>query len=180
MNKNVIILNGSGGTGKGEFVKALKKHRRVLVISSVDEIKKVAEMLGWDGGKTEKDRKLLSDLLLMSTAYNDRPFKYICEYIDYFLYHTDNFDILSIDIRDIFQIKKVVDNFYVTTILMRNGRVQPIVSNEADANVENYDYDYILENNGTLEDLEFEAVKFVYKLENNELINYELFKVIYE
>ena len=52
-------------------------------------------------------------------------------------------------------------SFGVETILMRNPRVNKIESNHADANVEQYRYDYIIENNGSLEQLDSTIDVFV-------------------
>ena len=81
MNKQVFIINGSGGVGKDTFVDLVDhnlshKYRYLTMnFSSVDKVKKVAEIIGWDVySKTEKDRKFLSDLKLLCTEYNDMPF----------------------------------------------------------------------------------------------------------
>ena len=39
-------------------------------------------------------------------------------------------------------------------MFIQNDNVPAITSNAADANVENYDYDYTIQNNGTLEEYE--------------------------
>lgn len=53
-------------------------------ISSVDKIKEAAKVLGWDGGKTEEDRKFLSDLKLLSTGYNNYLYEYIRTNVEQF------------------------------------------------------------------------------------------------
>ena len=68
------------------------------------------------------------------------------------------------------EIQKLVDIFpHIKTILITNKNVPNITSNDADAGVFNYKYDYYIENNGTLDDLKDTALSFInqfYK-ENN-------------
>lgn len=59
------------------------------------------------------------------------------------------------------EISRAVETFGAETILIRNPGVRKIVSNHADANVERYKYDYIIENDGTLEQLERVAKLFI-------------------
>lgn len=77
MNKQIFVINGSGGVGKDTFVELvsvelndkLKRFHTVVNFSSVDKVKEIAREIGWDGRKTEKDRKFLSDLKSL-TIYN--------------------------------------------------------------------------------------------------------------
>ena len=78
MKKEVIIINGTGGSGKDTFVKFCSKFAKVTNISSVDKVKEAANILvGWNGEKDEKSRKLLVDLKKLSIDYNDAPTNYI-------------------------------------------------------------------------------------------------------
>ena len=63
MKKQVFIINGSGGVGKDTFVELVSENflLPVMNFSSVDKVKEVARIIGWTGGKSEKDRKFLSD-----------------------------------------------------------------------------------------------------------------------
>lgn len=87
MNKHIFIINGSGGVGKDTFCNLVDEvsNGQVYSYSSVNLVKKVAEMCGWNGAKEEHDRKFLSDLKDLLTKYNDAPFKNTCEVIDKFL-----------------------------------------------------------------------------------------------
>ena len=44
----------------------------------------------------------------------------------------------------------------------QNGEDEEILSNEADANVENYEYDYYITNNGTIEEFDQNIMNFYY------------------
>ena len=80
MKKRIVIINGVGGSGKDTFVELCAKHANVINISSVDKVKEAAKVLvGWNGEKDEKSRKLLVDLKKISIEYNDYPTAYILE-----------------------------------------------------------------------------------------------------
>ena len=165
MIKKVFILNGVGTSGKGVFVDYISKYISTLKYSIVDLPKEAAKVLGWDGGKTEKDRRFLSDIMDLSTEYNDAPFKDVLSLVTDFKNNEDftEYEVLIIDMRDPKDIARAVETFGAKTILIRNPKVRKIESNHADREVENYEYDYIIENNGTLEQLDSIARVFVDK-----------------
>lgn len=158
--KEIIVINGSGGVGKDTFVEFCKKYCKVKNISSVDKVKEAAKVLtGWDGTKDEKSRKLLVDLKQLGIEYNDAPFKYITESAEEFE-KTDE-ELMFIHIREIAEIEKVRKNIKAKTLLVTNINVPIITSNESDKNVMNYQYDYYIKNDGTLEELDDIAERFV-------------------
>lgn len=161
--KEIIIINGSGGVGKDTFVEFCEKYCKVKNISSVDKVKEAARVLtGWNGTKDDKSRKLLVDLKQLGIEYNDAPFKYIVESSEEF--KSSDEDLMFLHIREISEIEKVRIATKAKTMLVTNKNVPLITSNESDKNVMNYQYDYYIRNDGTLEDLENTAQKFVEKL----------------
>lgn len=181
MNKQVFIINGTGGSGKDTFVSIVKEQLKdiiddsdVLNYSSVTKVKQIATHCGWHGGKSEKDRKFLSDLKLLLTDYNNLPLEDMKKEYRYFMlphvYPYEN-SLLFFHIREPEEIDKAVKEFNATTVLVKRNSVKHIISNVADANVYNYDYDIVIKNNGTLEGLEEKAAQFV-----NDYINGELKK----
>lgn len=165
--KRICVLNGSGGVGKNTFAELCAKTHGVEQISSVDEVKKIARLMGWNGEKDEASRRMLSDLKDLMTNWGDLPLKYILKEIDIFLHESIDArnSILFIDIREPIEIEQLIktvsQNYKVTTVLIRNNNVKKITSNHADNNVENYNYDYIIENNECLKMLEESAIEFV-------------------
>ena len=159
--KKTYILNGVGTSGKGTFVEFVGKYIPTYKYSIVDLPKEAAKVLGWDGGKTEKDRKFLSDIVDLSTDYNDCPFQDVLSVVADFKNNLIEDEVLFIDMRDPKDIARAVETFGAETILIRNPNVEKIESNHADANVEDYNYDYIIENDGTLEQLDAMAKVFV-------------------
>jgi hypothetical protein len=54
MTKQVFIINGSGGCGKDTFISFVSDIACVTNFSSVDKVKEIARIIGWDGEKTER------------------------------------------------------------------------------------------------------------------------------
>lgn len=162
MLKKVYILNGHGTVGKGEFAKAISKYISIYKYSSIDLVKDMLEFAGIPKEpKTEEKRLLYSDTKDRLTKYDDIPFKDITSIVTDFKNNKIEAEVLLIDIREPEEIARAVKTFGAETILVRNPNAIKIESNHADRDVENYEYDYIIENNGTLEQLERVAKLFV-------------------
>lgn len=165
-NKTIVIINGSGGVGKDTFVHLVDLIIPTILVSSVDKVKEAASILGWDGVKNESNRKFLSDLKLLSTDCNDHPYNYIKEKIAEFKSKENKDCILFIMIREPEEIERIKKDFGAKSLLITNDRVKKIVSNMADANVDNVKYDYVINNNGTYNDLKKSARVFLCRLIN--------------
>lgn len=169
MNKQVFIINGSGGVGKDSFVEEVRNQADISTkvdnYSSVSKVKEVAKIIGWNGAKTEKDRKFLSDLKLLTTEYNDMPLNDMKRFANSVM--NDDVDIskiLFLHIREPEEIAKAVNEFKeynAKTILVKRDSVKHITSNMADENVYNYNYNIVINNNGTIEDLKEKAKCFL-------------------
>lgn len=153
--KKVFITNGSAENGKDTFAELLSKYISVFKYSSIDLVKEMFEVVGVSkDNKTEKKRKLWSDGKDLLTEYDDIPFKDIASIVTDFKNNKIETEVLLIDIREPKEIARAIEAFDAEAILVRNPNVRKIKSNHADANVENYEYDYIIENDGTLEQLD--------------------------
>lgn len=164
--KQIIIINGTGGSGKDTFAEFCSKYGKVMNFSSIDKVKEIARLIGWDGQKTEKDRKFLSDLKRLTTDYNDMAFNSITEAVAQF--ENSNDEILFIHIREPEEIQRAASVFNAKTLLVKRAGLSNIQTNYSDANVDNYPYDYIIENT-TLEELNNTALHFVSEIKNNKL-----------
>ena len=158
--KKIYIVNGKPRAGKDTFAELLGKHCRVFKYSSVDKVKQIAAKCGWDGGKDDKDRKFLADLKRITTEFNDMSYDDVAEKVAYFL-KTDFFDVMLIDIREPEEIERAIEGYGAEAININNVNVPMVTSNELDANVNNFVYDYIIANDGTLDDFA-ETVKDFY------------------
>lgn len=162
--KKIVIINGTGGCGKDTFVDICSKYKKVYNFSSIDSVKEIARIIGWNGSKSDKDRKFLSDLKKLTTDYNDFAFNSIKDAIN--IFNKSNDELMFIHIREPEEIKKVVDKFKVKTLLIKRQNQELIETNSSDANVDDYNYDYIIINT-TLDEYENKAVNFIKELEND-------------
>lgn len=161
MNKYIFVTNGMARSGKDTFAALMNEFVPTKKYSSIDYIKEIAKLCGWNGQKNEKSRKFLSDLKVLTSQYNDLPFKMIQKQIDGFN-KDEKYNVLLIDIREPEEIRKLCDKYKdVKTILIKRNSVKTITSNMADAGVFNYNYDFVIENNGTLNELKSVVKKFV-------------------
>lgn len=153
MNKQIFIINGSGGVGKSTFCRMVEESLPLFVdkfdgvrimpvktISSVDQIKEIAEFVGWNAKfKTEKDRKFLSDLKDLCSEYSDFSFNYMAIQVESF--RESNKYVLFIHSREPKEIERVKQAFDAKTILIKRDNVKHITSNKSDREVFDYDYD---------------------------------------
>ena len=156
MKKVAIVINGAGGVGKDTLCDLAAKHFKVRNISSVDPIKDIAKMCGWDGTKDDRARKFLSDLKKLTVDYNDFPTAWAsARYREFLL---SEYEILFVHIREADEIAKFVKatDGAAKTLLIRGGdrMKKSSYGNVSDDLVENYNYDYYFVNDKTLEQAE--------------------------
>lgn len=160
--KKIFITNGSATNGKDTFAKMMGDYISTYKYSSIDLVKDMLEFAGIPKEpKTEEKRLLYSDTKDRLTKYDDIPFKDITSIVADFKNNKIESEVLLIDIREPEEIARAVKTFGAETILVRNPNAIKIESNHADRDVENYEYDYIIENDGTLEQLEMVAKLFI-------------------
>lgn len=165
--KIIIIINGKGLAGKDSICNIVAKYYPSKIVSSISPILPIAKLGGWLGEKDDKSRKLLSDLKKIFTDYNELPLKYLIDETKMFL--QDNNTIMFVHIRESFEIDKFVDyvkssNFICKTLLVQRNN-KKIFGNISDDLVEDYNYDYIFENNSNdIFTLEKDVVPFINKI----------------
>lgn len=173
LDKQIFIINGSGGVGKDTFVEMVsvelndifKRFHTVINFSSIDRVKEIAKEIGWDGKKTEKNRKFLSDLKYLTKKYCDMPFESMRNKVNEFM-KNENSVVLFLHIREPEEIARAVKEFDAKTVLVVRDSVEHIISNMSDENVFNYNYDFIIDNSGTKEELNNSVKKFVQEVIN--------------
>lgn len=159
LNTNIVIINGSGGVGKDTFINFIQKNYTigtVVNVSTIDCVKAAASNLGWDGIKDEKGRKFLSELKYFANKYYPISVNTVREAIQ----NNPRASVIFVHCREPKEIDKIKEEFDIKTILVKSDRVE-IPENYSDQSVENYEYDYIVDNNGTLYDLEKVAKRFI-------------------
>lgn len=185
--KHIVIINGFH-SGKDTFVKYCKKYAECDNYSYVDKTRELLSHshIGYkDTMKDDKDRKLLATVNNALEEWDNIPLKSVYDKCFCFICLGNKNKVLFIHIRNIDIIQKLIgllhnmDNssiilkycfpkdFKITTLLVRrnNGLTAPT---KEDADVENYNYDYYIDNNGTLDELELKAKDFIEKLRKEE------------
>lgn len=155
-----VIINGYPTSGKDTFVDLCGKYATCRHCSSVDPAKEALETLGWNGShKTPEIRAAISHLKDLSSRLFDGPVQYVLKEKQFFENYTE-VEFLFVDAREPAELKRYKEEYGAITLFIDRKVTEPI-SNHADANVENFQYDYIVNNNGTLDELLQEAKKFV-------------------
>lgn len=165
----IVAINGAPGSGKTTFEEIIKKKLNHYCISrsSIDKVKEIATICGWDGTKNLRNRKFLSDLKDLLTEYNDLPFNDILNTKRLMEDEFNSYDLtgkalLLTDIREPKELARARDELKAITVVIRNNKAESeATSNHADSEVLNFDYDYCIYNNGTLEDLELRTEEFL-------------------
>lgn len=170
----VIIVNGAAKNGKDNFVKFFINNYDFKAVnwSTIDKVKEIAKKnFGWDNKKTNEARKFLSEIKRVWGEYNNGPFNYMTNKIDNHFKKLNkknkNNIIYFIHCREPYEIQKFKDKYKencLTILLKRDDREVP--DNDADRNVNNYNYDKIIQNNGNKIDFQLEAIKYVEEFKN--------------
>jgi thiol-disulfide isomerase/thioredoxin len=176
----IIIINGLPMCGKDTFIRKITKllddrtSRDVYIynISSVDKVKDAAEILGWDSStKNEVDRKFLSDLKQLAKEYNNHSVSYMSEHVENFNKNKDdnNIEILFLQIREPEEIKEMIEKYPdIITLKIDRPRLRGLTMrtalNESDKHTDEYDYDYIIDNNAGKKKFEENINKFIDEL----------------
>ncbi len=167
----IVCVNGMARAGKDLFCDyAFRNRGLVYVYSTIDKIKEIARQIGWNGEKDEKGRKFLSDLKDAMTDYDDLPRKYVLEEIK------NRMDIIGyghegeiwghdavflVHMREPKEIEKWENEHGARSLLINRKEADRQWNNHADDEVYNHMYHYVLDNNGTKEDLERTAIRFI-------------------
>lgn len=171
----VIIINGRGGCGKDTLIESLGSqikipnenlktecYHDVRNTSSIDIIKKIARQGGWNDDKSNKGRKLLHELKKAFTEYNDLPLNDVKQKITFYTkvdeekghYET----VCFVHIREPEEIEKAANAFEelgiktATLLVTRDKTNAHAYGNHADDDVDNYNYDYVFDNNRNIEE----------------------------
>ena len=164
MEKAIFIINGSGGAGKDTVCEMAAAILPCRSVSSITPIVEIARFAGWDGEKTKEARRLLSRLKEAFTEFNDLSFRYCMQQADAFLEGEER--LLFIHVREpeeIDRLKRAIGPRCRTLLVRRTGVSGVPYGNRSDDNVENYQYDAVIENNSSLEELQAQVENFLRK-----------------
>ena len=178
----IIVINGYPESGKDTFVNFCRDivgESYCKNISTVDFVKYIATKCGWDGTKTAKNRKFLSDMKDLLTEWNDVPFQKVKNEIDFFCrnlksYGVDKHGIVFIHCREPEEIERFEKELGAKSVFIDREESKKEQSNHADSKVENYSYTYIIDNNGDLEHLRKSAETFIKILQGELKIDFSI------
>jgi hypothetical protein len=170
MKKKIVIINGYPGSGKDTFIDICRKLTKVESVSIIDIVKHIASKAGWNNDKSPKGRKFLCDLKDILTEYNDFPIRDVALSTEEFLMWESG--LLFVTMRqpeDIERFKKVYPEAITLFIRRDKAKVDYEMSetkNGADSGVEDYNYDYYVYNDRTLDDLKDCAQAFLTSIQD--------------
>ena len=167
----IYIVNGAPGCGKTTFEQYVQEAigEDVRIFSTVDSIKVAAKYLGWDGTKTPKNRKFLSDLKQLWIEWDDGVMKDMIRRLanvkrSYEIYDMpDDRAVVFIDSREPAEIDRFKRELGARTILINRGprAAYEEILNSSDRDVDKYDYDIYVDNIGDLDMLRRAVDEFI-------------------
>ena len=126
------------------------------ILFTIDFVKEIALQAGWDGKKDEDGRRFLSNLKDAMERYHDIPNKKVDEFIKF---HPNN--IIFVNAREPHNVEYYQRKYNARAVIVINPNIAKVQGNHADENVDDYDYDVVINNSGTLEDLRKTAKWFL-------------------
>lgn len=165
----IVIINGAPRVGKDtvcQIAEEILGKKFCHSLSSIDEIKRIALIGGWNGEKNPRSRKFLSDLKDLFSKFNDMPFNTIINKVKEIMDEYDYYDIkensyiIFIHVREPEEILRLVTKLNAITLLIKRENNE-IISNHADSLVNDYTYDYTILNTGTLDELKKQVHQFL-------------------
>lgn len=158
----MVLLVSSGKDTFCNRVKELMPNGYCYIYSTIDFVKQVASSMGWSGEKTPRSRKLLSELKNLMIEYDDIPFKKMVHKVkstinDFNFYNCpEKYEvIIFIMCREPSEIEKLKKELNAKTIFIHSEKAENKsnnmdIKNTADSNIFNYNYDIIIENDGSM------------------------------
>jgi len=177
----VIIVNGYPRSGKDTFCDFANDEYNCINYSTVDTVKEIATMMGWDGTKTPENRAMLSALKDFTTEWFDMTFKeminLIQDEINYAEILEDEVDFIFLHIREPKEIIRIKDwctersiNCFLVCI-QRNEMVGE-QSNHADSDVYFIQYDSYINNNSSLDEFKEATHNYLDSIITGEIIDW--------
>ena len=177
--KNIYIICGKARSGKDTLVDLLKeyytsKNKKYLELKYTFYLRKYTKNItGWDGSEDKKPRSFMQEIGTLIRDYDNLYFsRRMLE--DLYIYK-DYYDVIFIDdtrmVNEIKEIKKVYPNS-ITILIKRdtneltNQEKHHITETSLD---DFHDFDYVIDNNHSLDELKNNILKIVSEVENEEI-----------
>lgn len=185
----VIIINGVPQSGKDTFCDLCKKYvycdgeDNVITISSVDPIKDMLYKFGWDGKKSDEVRDLIADIKQLWMKSTEPPTFYLFDQIfQYHKTHQDQWNTIFVHIREPEEIKKLTNilsglnvigiEWHTILVRRKNGDLSNKRTSDNFNIITSYPYGTIIDNDGTIDDLDNKAMRYVDWLYDEDRISY--------
>lgn len=174
----IYIIAGKARHGKDTTALAIKKaykDKKLINLSYGSYIKMYAQNISdWDGKEETKPRELLQQLgteIIRNTIDKNFFINRICEDIKVYSHFFDVITISDARFPDEIEIPKKTFKDVITIKVIRNNFETTLNEKETKHATETAldefnDYDYIIENDGTIEELEEKVEKLVKKVEH--------------
>lgn len=171
----VFVINGYPMSGKDEVIRILELMPDIVNFSTIDIPKEIAVKMGWDGSKSDENREMLSNLKKFYNKYFDGTKKDIKRTIQ-----MGNFfmkKLICIVSREPEEIEWIQgyckeSDIKCYKVCVKSPFELKNVNNSSDSDINNITYDIIINNDGTLKDLNSEVrEKLVPLIENGETKN---------
>lgn len=167
--KKVFVINGIAGVGKDTFIllcrELLKGKFNVATYSSVDEVKQyLKDNENWDGiTKDAYWRIRMYEVKKQMIEDNNRPTRYLVESAN----NTPDNSLIFFHIRELDEIQKLLKLYpEAKTIHIVRNNIE-IIDTPVDAKPIELEYDFTIDNSGSLDDYMDAAREFVIRqLEN--------------
>lgn len=169
----IILINGVSGSGKNtvaemieDIIEIKQKNKNTYALGNADFVKEVARHLfNWDGIKDEKGKKLLIEITRGA---------YECD--KYFWEKETNSKIEAVSIKHSHITNFIITDWrYLSTYEFFKSKYQHIITiniqrdnlkynysdtiKQDDNTLKDFDFDIVINNNGTLEELKEECIK---------------------
>jgi len=161
--KLIVIISGRSGVGKSTLMQIAANEFMVRKVSSVEQVKKVAAVAGWNGVKDLPGRQLLSDLKQAMVTYDDSPYKALLQ--EYKIFTSGGDQILFVPILEPQEIQK-----FAEAIRAKGGKVVTLLVTRKQANkldlapdnaTTQFTYDHIFENDKPIKESGAEFIKWL-------------------
>lgn len=168
----MVVINGLSNSGKDSFCEFCGDYIYTKTFSTVDIVRKASSLFGLSDTKNNLEhRNFMGELKQLVNRYNDHSFEYIKEQYESFKEHTnylldDDEFFIFVHSREAEEIERFKSEFNAITVLITSPNIVENPNNIPDKTVMSYSYDYIINNNGELEDLQYKALKFTKEVLN--------------
>ena len=151
-------MSGKARSGKGTAAEVILKKYNGIPFAFADDVKMIAYVyFGWHGGKDELGRKLLQDIGTAGRNYNRDIWadKMVDRIQEWSLCSSDNQLAVVTDTRYPNEIQRIKHEFSdVVTIRITRDSVEKLKHPSETALDQWTDWDYLVENNGSLEEFQ--------------------------